>query len=371
MRDYCSNCGSPLLEGILFCEFCGTRVSAMHPPEEAATPTEPQKPAILPSHDPSTTHLPAKPPHPVITSKPRSKTRLWIAIGVVVLLVFSAAVIGGLWTMFRGHHYLGEKTMEIASTTLPVFRLNITNAAGDVSIEFVDSTHIMNASAKVYGPKISDIYDAVDFSATPKWGAYQLIEFDSSNGRDDLTYDIAIAISRETRTALTIVAFSGDISVSVKSPTTLTGLNLKASSGDIEVDLGTNTTLNCPEAALEVASGAIALNWTDLVVSQDMDWVIHAASGAIDMEIVQDQLPMTQTLMDFDIEVESGPIAIAYALNPSIGVQVTGTALSGNVDLPGGADSYQSANYASAVLQLQFGLHSSSGDIEVSQLSLS
>ncbi|MHA2497050.1 MAG: DUF4097 family beta strand repeat-containing protein [Candidatus Hodarchaeales archaeon] len=341
----------------------------MHPPE-VATPAEPQGAAMSPSHDPSAIHPPAKAPHAVIASKPRSKTRLWIAIGVVVLLVFSAAVVGGLWAMFRGHHYLGEKTTEIASTTLPVFRLNITNAAGDVSIEFVDSIHVMNASAKVYGPGIADIYDAADFSATPKYGAYQLVEFDSSDGRDDLTYDIHIAISTAARTGLTIVAASGDISVSVKSPTTLTGLNLKASSGDIEVDLGTNTTLNCPEAALEVASGNIDLSWADLVVSQDMDWMIHAASGAIDMAIVQDQLPLTQTLMDFDIEVESGAIAIAYILSPSIGLQITGTALSGDVDMPGGTDSYQSANYASAVLQLQFDLHSSSGDIEVSQLDI-
>lgn len=368
MVDYCSNCGSPLPEGRLFCEFCGTRVSAMQLPGEAATPTEPQKTTMPPSHDPSTTHLPAESPHPVIVSKPRSKTRLWIAIGVIVLLVFSAAVVGGLWMMFRGHHYLGEKTMGIASTTLPVFRLNITNAAGDVSIEFLDSPYIMDASAKVYGPGISDIYDAADFSARPKYGQYQLIEFDSSDGRDDLTYDIHITISKEARTGLTIVAASGDISVSVKSPTTLTGLNLKASSGDIEVDLGTNMTLNCPEAVLEVASGNIDLGWTNLVVSQDMDWMIHAASGAIEMEIVQDQLPMTQTLMGFDIEVESGAIAIAYALSPAIGLQIAGTALSGNVGLPGGTGSYQSANYASAVLQLQFDLHSSSGDIEVSQL---
>ncbi|MFX0116587.1 MAG: DUF4097 family beta strand repeat-containing protein [Candidatus Hodarchaeota archaeon] len=364
MVEYCSNCGSPLQEGIAFCEFCGTRVRTMRLSEEPVTRIESQKTAIPPPYEPTATHLPAK-SQPVFASKLLSKKRLWIGIGVIVLLVISAAIIGGLWMMFRGHHYLGEKVMQIETTTLPVFHLNITNAAGDVSIEFVDSTYIIDASAKVYGPGITDIYDAADFSVRAMYGEYQLIEFDSSNGRNGLTYHINIAIAKEARTSLSVVTSSGDIDVNAKKPTAITGLNLKTRSGDIEVDLGTNATLDCPEVDFEVTSGGINLGWTDLVTTQNMDWIIHIVSGAIDIEIVQNQLPTVQTLINFDIEVDSGAIGIAYALNPTIGLQVTGTTLSGEVDLPGGADSYQSANYASAVLQLDFDLHATSGDIEV------
>ncbi|MHA2231472.1 MAG: hypothetical protein ACXAB4_03170, partial [Candidatus Hodarchaeales archaeon] len=186
--DYCSNCGSPLQDGSLFCEFCRTRVSTMAPPKEPGAPLQAQKDTIKPQQELSFAHLPAKPRKPAFESEPRGKKRLWIAIGVIVLLVISAAAIGGLWMMFRGHHYLGEKVAHIQSTTLPIFHVNITNAAGDVSIEFLDSNYIMNASAKVYGPGIADINDAADFTSNVVNGQYQLIEFDSSNGRDDLTY---------------------------------------------------------------------------------------------------------------------------------------------------------------------------------------
>ncbi|MFQ5978163.1 MAG: DUF4097 family beta strand repeat-containing protein [Candidatus Heimdallarchaeota archaeon] len=366
MADYCSNCGSPLQDGSLFCEFCRTQATTLALPKEPRTALQAQKDTTKSQQELSSTHLPAKSHQPAFGAEPRRNTRFWIAIGVIVILVISAAVFGGLWKMFRGHHYLGEKVTYIQSTTLPVFHLNITNAAGDVVIEFVDSTYIMNASAKAYGPGIADIHDATEFSGRIMYnGRYQLIEFDSSNGRDDLTYHINIAIAKEARTALTIVASSGDIEVSVKKPTKLTGLNLKASSGDIKVDLGANTTLDCPEVAFEVGSGGVNLGWTDLVIPQDMDWEVHAVSGAIDVEIIQNRLPAIQTLVDFDIEADSGAIAIAYALNSAIGLQMTGSALSGDINLPGGADSYQSVNYASAVLQLHFNLHSSSGDIDV------
>ncbi|MBR5090821.1 MAG: zinc ribbon domain-containing protein [Ruminiclostridium sp.] len=45
MAKFCSNCGSPLAEGMTFCGECGEKVMTATPPEPSAAPVQPPAPA--------------------------------------------------------------------------------------------------------------------------------------------------------------------------------------------------------------------------------------------------------------------------------------------------------------------------------------
>ncbi|MFQ5981541.1 MAG: DUF169 domain-containing protein [Candidatus Heimdallarchaeota archaeon] len=102
----------------------------------------------------------------------------------------------------------------------------------------------------------------------------------------------------------------------------------------------------------------------DVILEQDIDWAIDSSSGSVDIEISQYRQPTTQKTLDFVIDVSSGDVSINYDLGSEIGLRLTGSTSSGEVDFPGGSDSYQSPNYASARLQLNFNIAVSSGDAD-------
>lgn len=360
MVDSCTNCGTQLDEESLFCEACGTRVSAMSLPTETAKTLESQQPITKPSSVPP----PPAPRQTVFVSEPRKKSFLWIAIGIIIILIAGAGMAGFLWWAVWGEEYLGENSFVIESKTILDVQLDITNSAGDVSIDFVSSNNLFDAKVKVYGNRDADINDATNFTSSVVNGQYQAIEFDSSIDQGDFSYKLVISIAREARTKVAIETSSGDQTIDVSASTSLTGLDLKSSSGDIDIDLGIGAMVNFSSSELQVSSGDINLAWADLVVERDISWAIDSSSGSVDIDISQYQQPATQKTIDFVISVSSGDIYIGYDLGSDIGLSLTGSASSGDINFPGGRDSYQSSNYASAVLRLNFDIAVSSGDAD-------
>ncbi|MHA2497889.1 MAG: hypothetical protein ACXAEI_20655, partial [Candidatus Hodarchaeales archaeon] len=69
------------------------------------------------------------------------------------------------------------------------------------------------------------------------------------------------------------------------------------------------------------------------------------------------------------IDVSSGNVVIVHALAPTVGLKFLGEVSSGNINLMGNQGTYESANYASALLQLDFDIDVSSGNIAAYETS--
>ncbi|MFX0115930.1 MAG: DUF4097 family beta strand repeat-containing protein [Candidatus Hodarchaeota archaeon] len=392
-QNYCGKCGNRLAPDSRFCEICGTRVKrrtfsrmprekiqsqepiTKHPSESSrkvehsVTP----KPAYSSSAAVSSVPQSAKPQRPIYASESQKKSHAWIIIGIVIILLLAVCARSFASTTFSLFHdsqtYLGEKSFTIDSKEILDLQLDIENSAGDVTVTFVESPTLLDARIKVWGGEDADLADATSFSMKNNDQA-SIVEFNSANDQfwdffdhSDFSYSLIIAIAREARTNIAIDVSSGDISLGIWSSTTLTGLNLETSSGDIMVDFGVNAILNGGEIDLSASSGDISLAWTDLIVEQNIDWDIKTSSGDVIMEMRQHRLPENQRTMDFDVEVSSGDVAIECALSPSVGLKLEGDVSSGHINLLGSRSPYESGNYTTALLRLDFDINVSSGDI--------
>lgn len=397
-QNFCGKCGNRLAPDSRFCEICGTRVTertytkapgyenqtpegpsplSKEPPKEAEEPipakpittlSDPQKPA---------TQL-RQSPRPLFSNNPRRKSRTWIIVAVIIvfsLVIAARAFHSADFALFHDRTYLGEKSFVIASKDPLDLRLEIENAAGDVSVTFAESTALLSARIKVWGDEDASLTDAASFSERTN-GLTTTATFDSSDDHSwdffdhaGFSYDLFIIIAKEARTDVMIDVSSGDITLHAQHPTTITGLDLETSSGSITADLGANSILACSESDISTSSGAVTLKWTDLIIQRNTNWDLDTSSGTISIEMRQQTVPEEPKRMTFGIDVSSGNVVIVHAFTPAVGLKVLGEVSSGSINLMGNQGTYESENYGSALLQLDFDIDVSSGNIAAYETS--
>ena len=112
-----------------------------------------------------------------------------------------------------------------------------------------------------------------------------------------------------------------------------------------------------------ISSGDYEFSAINLLPSQHSNWDIHISSGNCLIDLKQSIIPLTKKIASFEIDTSSGYIDLLLDISSTIGLLVEGSVSSGNIDIRGTSDSYISPNYYSALFQLDFVCHVSSGNI--------
>jgi hypothetical protein len=192
-------------------------------------------------------------------------------------------------------------------------------------------------------------------------------QLEISTGSGDIEFDVSNGAFLLEASTVDFSTSSGQIWCELPSQTNITlsdSLCLLTGSGDIHFDFGSNTIINCPVLFFHAVSGQIEIYCNDVEFVSTFTWQIQTGSGDILLELNPSIGISTSYEATFEIETASGSIEILHEIDmSSIGIKINADNVSGDINIPGGNDYYQSDSYDSKEIKYDFSLDTGSGDI--------
>lgn len=356
----CPKCGNFVTEDSHFCDSCGFNLTE---PSLQYTDVSRKSEFI----QPSTLH----PPY-------RRKTRLIIPIAiagfvvfVLIVVVFSTTFIG----FFIPWDYkdLGEHPLliiPVENTT--AIQLELSNDIGNI---FIDTdpglSSLLSARISVYGLEGHELADANIFESSQQ-GLIATVRFsshwdDNPDSRNPYRYEVEILVRPEAVIGIEASTSTGDLNIAIVN-SAITDFQASTGTGQMDIVLKDIYEFNDTSPNLACSTGETILMLDSINYTTQMtNWTIESSTGDVDLTIIQDISEyLTDTARDFYVEASTGNMEVNVDLLSEYGIKAIATVSTGEVDLPSGSSSYQTANYDITPWKYLFTLRTSTGRISLS-----
>ena len=376
MSNFCSKCGARVVEDSLFCETCGSKLKPPRISQRSVTPRtgEPARKPVFSSNNEVSSQS-SSPSYYRPYHRSSTKGIKWLFVGIFFIVIIGLAAVvffvGIIPIAFNRHNYIGDKTYSIDGlTNTSSLELEIDNSIGAVDIEITNMTNLLEARILVYAQEDHTLQDANTFEDT-YYDNRHYVSFDSSSGsyrENPYYYELEIALSNLVTTALDVDVSTGSISV-VAHETNISFLSLETSTGsicaefqDVFFDTANNLTIH-------TSTGSITADFNDLNYSSDeVEWIIHASTGSIDFDILQEAV-FNHTQINYYVDTSTGSINFYHDFDPVIGLLMYADVSTGSISTSERSIddhyTYASENYASASMKFYVSMDTSTGSIRI------
>ena len=392
MTQFCTKCGSQLVDRADFCHKCGSKIE-MIKGVPTAIPVEPVAEKVP-------TQVAKVPTQVYDTSKYERRRKVIIGLSVGLVLIIVVPIVLFSVFGFFNYHYIDSYVYDEASMDYTNINLIIDNNVGTVDIYYDDSlSKPFEAVVEVFGRRDSDISNALNFTTEYLNNDTIEVMFDSGDfnfffwDENVFTYDISFYLNPVTTTDILVDADTGSVSLSTEGLDNLEILNLNLASntgkvtldmdnsvnssietlhletdtGRVSVNLGTRTKLDDTEVIIKANTGGIDFTYEDIILEEDILWDIETNTGSIDIDITQNIVYPTDITVDFLVNTNTGSIEVVFSFNTSIGYRFQGDSNTGNEDILGNEDSFIPPNYETASNVYDFLMDAGTGSITVSE----
>lgn len=292
----------------------------------------------------------------------------WILIVplFISIILFSGCI--AQRSIIRNYDYLGEKEV-IVPNDWSVCQLEVENSVGEVSVETTEMAvdYVLQAKIIVYGRAgKGSVEEANTVTFNENTDKSVFVEF-NSEWKDPLidnpyAYDLQITVRTDISLELSIDVSTGKININL-TDLAITTLNLEASTGEIDVEL-TELSLSDPNPTIITSTGRITARLTQIKYeTAQTTWRSTTSTGEIHYTLVQTTTDDQGTRV-FAFTVTTGAITIETTLPEEYGVNIATDTTTGDISIPGGGKSYTSPDYASASVQYEFDLETTTGQIK-------
>jgi hypothetical protein len=357
---YCPKCGKSIAEDSNFCDSCGLDLT-----ETSLQSTDvSRKSEFIP---PSTSYPPYK-----------RRTRPIIPIAIagffifVIIIGVSSIIFFSLFTPWN-YEYLGEHPQfVIPSENTTTIQLELSNDIGNIFINTDPGlSSLLSASIAVYGLEGHELADANKFESSQQ-GLVTTVRFssrwdDDPNTRNPYRYELEILVSPDTVIGVDASTSTGDLNIAIEN-SAITDFQASTGTGQMDIVLKDIYEFNDTFPNLACSTGETILMLDNINYTTQMtNWTIESSTGDVDLTIIQDLSEyLTDPVRDFYVEASTGNIEVNVDLLSEYGINAIATASTGEIDLPSGSSSYQTANYDIKSWKYLFTLKTSTGHISLS-----
>ncbi|MHA2031970.1 MAG: hypothetical protein ACW99Q_21570 [Candidatus Kariarchaeaceae archaeon] len=185
----------------------------------------------------------------------------------------------------------------------------------------------------------------------------------------DYSYDITIKVASNITMQIKLKTQLGEISISISdSSITISSLDLENIQGSISLTLA-SIQFSDSSPTIVTSDENQDITITNIVYLTSTIWSIYTSDseGSVDLDLTDTKLPSNVSMTHkFNIDCSTGRISVIANLHQDIGFKIATSISTGDINIPGGGDSYTSANYISVIQHYVFDLSTSTGDITFS-----
>ncbi len=298
-------------------------------------------------------------------SKYSSSKRILIIPLLASIVLFSGCI--AQRSIIQNYDYLGEKEVTVPDNW-SVCQLEVDNSVGEIAIETTDLAvdYLLQAKIIVYGQSGEG---SVDEANTVTFNEVTdntvLVKFNSEWKDADIdnpyAYELQITVRTDISLKLNINVATGKITINLTDLTILI-LNIEASTGEVEVELS-DLALSDPNPTLVTSTGRITVRLTRIKYETPQTlWKSTTSTGEIHYALEQTATD-AQGARVFALSATTGMITVETTLPEDYGIKIATDTTTGNISIPGGSKSYTSPEYATASVQYDFDLETTTGQI--------
>ncbi|MHA1953852.1 MAG: hypothetical protein ACW96U_07895 [Candidatus Heimdallarchaeaceae archaeon] len=331
-------------------------------------------------------------------AKPYSPKRRQVVTGVSIGIILAVLVPIILIAVFGSINFthLGTLEFDVDSFAITNIDLSIDNNVGSIDIEYDSSlTKLIETTIEVRGRPGGNIDEARTFGMRIDPNTL-VIDFNSGEdysfffwNKKSFTYDITVKLHPSATVDHFVDADTGSVSLTTNkiddiefydviltsntgrvsldmsgsTDSSMDNLDLGTNTGRINVDLGERTSINTSLVDFHTNTGSITFSYIDLIVFDDISWLIETDTGSINMFITQNLVHPFSVDSVFDVITDTGSITLNFNFNNTIGFKFVGSTDTGSVDLLGEDDVYQSLNYLTALNTYTFTMDTDTGSV--------
>lgn len=297
-------------------------------------------------------------------------------IGIIISVIFAVAIIVGIIVLVSLLGGPFERIDEFDYTYESISNENLTleiyNSVGQINIEYDESlTTLFEGTIVLYGRENANISQAKNFTSIIENNRV-VIKFDSgktSGGLFDKTafyHELYLSINPIAIVNFDIETEVGGIEFRSDSTTVtiIEALSLSTTTGGISVDFGENTVLDTETINLTGTTGLIEFISEDVNFTSNITFNIDVTTGGVDLFVAQTSFPSANYTAIYNVKSTTGGIDLNYQITDSnIGIKMVASVTTGNIDLPGDGNSYETSGYESKDVRYYFDLETTTGGI--------
>jgi hypothetical protein len=287
-----------------------------------------------------------------------------------VFLLISLAALSGCTIPFGDFEYAGDRDpVTVPQGTHTIVILDFKVGVGTITLEVNPTANYLayiENEVSIREGSGASLEEAEEVSYTEENTETVKVQFDSNDEliEVDYSYDLTIKVCNNITLQIDLQESVGDISTTISDATiSITSLDLQSSTGSIALTLG-NIQFSDSSPTIDSSTGNHDITLTNLNYSTSTTWSISASTGNINLDLTDANAPGTSSMThSFDISESTGSMTIIADLHQDYGLKITTSISTGSVTIPGGEESYTSANYGTAIQKYDFDLDASTGDI--------
>ncbi|MFX1517536.1 MAG: hypothetical protein ACFFC6_14615 [Promethearchaeota archaeon] len=288
------------------------------------------------------------------------------------ILIIIIAGISGCTTPLGDFEYTGDKDpITVSKSTHTVVMLDFHVAVGSITlynepnanylVYIENEVSIREGSGGTLEAAEEVTYSEVD-SETMK------VQFDSQDEgiRVDYSYEINITVGTNITLVIDLTAITGKVfTIITDKGIHISSLDLESSTGAVQLELK-HVQFSDASPTIKTETDWIIVNLEDINCTGSTAWSISGSTGNINVDVKSyyGNDPLSHI---FSISASTGSISVETRLTPEIGLKITTSVSTGSITIPGGGETYSSANFDSASTKYYFDLSTSTGDIKFTE----
>ena len=191
------------------------------------------------------------------------------------------------------------------------------------------------------------------------------IQFNSDDIGKQVDYGYNFTIKVKNNITLDVtsrIRAIGDISVNVDSKINITGSGVSTKRGSISLELAHSYLSSF--AIITTSTGNIDIILQNMSFSQLDSWDISTSTGDVKLDLTNINKPGTNRIKQiFEVNCVIGDIYVGADLHQDYGLEITTGVVTGTITIPGGGETYTSANWITSIHKFEFDLWTETGDI--------
>jgi hypothetical protein len=293
----------------------------------------------------------------------------------IILLIFLFGIIAslsGCTIPSEKFEYIGAKEpVIIPEKNFTVIILDFLVSVGGFTLEInPDAEYLIYVECKILVREGSNA--ALEKAKNVTYIKYDVdtmkIQFSSDDiGKQvDYGYNFSIKMNNNiTLDMLSRIRSIGDISIKADSTINITGLGLTTKKGSISLKLA-HSHLSAT-SIISTSIGKIEIVLQNMSFSLFDSWDISTSTGDVKLNLTNTNIPGINRIRQiYEINSVIGDIYVGTDLHQDYGLEITAGVVTGTITIPGGGETYTSANWITSIHKFEFDLWTETGDITFS-----